>query len=65
MKAHKDVTFDIEGGPHLGEFMFGIIYHETGQRSPNIVMPKLKWWQRAWLILNMDIRDVWQLIRKK
>lgn len=46
----------------------GLIYREVGRPiSTHIELPlrKLKWWERVWRVLNMDVKDLFWLIWSK
>lgn len=30
-----------------------------------IIEPRLTFWQRVWLVLNIDVRDVWKRVKTK
>lgn len=77
MKARKTTTFDIEHGPHLGEFMLGVVYRDSvrpitvfkptalGPTTSAMTRPQplAPWYRRWWTLLNLDIKDIYKLMR--
>jgi len=52
----------------IGDSPMGLIYREVGRPiSTHIELPlrKLKWWERVWRVLNMDVKDLFWLIWSK
>jgi hypothetical protein len=38
---------------------------EAVQFEPEILMPTVSWYKRLWILLNMDVRDVWKLAKER